>query len=96
MKIKASFLVVVVMFFSACAYANVRAPLDTNVSGTKLGSKVGYSSSQSVMHLVAWGDSGVEAAARDGGLTTVEHLDMQYFSILFGLYTKVTTIAYGD
>ncbi|HAR46383.1 MAG TPA: hypothetical protein DCS05_09515, partial [Nitrospiraceae bacterium] len=46
--------------------------------------------------LVAWGDAGTAAAARDGNITTVNHMDREAFSILFGLYTKTTTVVYGD
>jgi hypothetical protein len=45
---------------------------------------------------VAWGDAGTAKAAENGGLTTINHMDMQIFSILFGLYTRQKTIVYGD
>ena len=75
---------------------NVRAPLDTDVARTQLGSKVGKSTSQSIMWLFAWGDSGVEAAAAQGELETINHLDVEYFLVLFGVYAERTTVAYGD
>lgn len=81
---------------SGCAYSNVVMPLDTNTSKTKLGTKIGRSSAKSVLYLFAWGDAGVAKAAENGGLTTVNHLDRESFVVLFGLYTEVTTIAYGD
>lgn len=81
---------------TGCAYSKVTRPLDTDVWNTELGDKVGYSSAQSVLYLVAWGDAGTAAAAKNGGLSKVNHLDVQIFSVLFGLYTRVTTIAYGE
>jgi hypothetical protein len=79
-----------------CLYANVRMPLDDDVQQTQLGTKVGRSTAQSVLWLVAWGDAGTEAAAKQGGLTTINHLDAEYFNVLFGAYARRTTIAYGE
>jgi hypothetical protein len=77
-------------------YANIVFPLDSDVNETKLGTKVGTASSYSILWLVAWGDSGTAAAARNGKMTTVRHLDQELESVLFGAYTRATTIAYGD
>jgi NADH:ubiquinone oxidoreductase subunit H len=63
---------------------------------TVLGQKVGKAQSQSLMWLVAWGDAGTAAAAKDGSITTVNHMDQEVFSVLFGLYTKTTTVVYGE
>lgn len=86
-----------VMFtFSGCAYMNVKVPLDTDLNKTVLGSKTGKASSQSVMWLVAWGDSGTKAAAENGGIQVIHHMDERIESYLFGLYSKKTVIVYGD
>jgi hypothetical protein len=85
-----------ILFSTGCAYLNIRDTLDTDVSKTVLGAKQGKSSSHSVAWLVAWGDSGTHAAAENGGIKTINHLDVEYFSILFGLYSRRSTIAYGD
>jgi hypothetical protein len=89
-------LLLAILFLSGCVYVNIKAPLDRDVNRTELGSKVGTSSSQSVLWLFAWGDAGTEAAARNGGITTITHLDAAYRSYLFGLYSERVTIAYGD
>jgi hypothetical protein len=81
---------------SGCVYTSVKIPLDTNLEETKLGSKTGEATSQSVLWLVAWGDSGTQAAAQEGGITTLLHADQKLFTVLFGLYSKQTTIVYGD
>ena len=81
---------------TGCAFTDVKVPLDTNLDNTKLGDKVGESSSQSVLWLVSWGDSGIQAAAQDGGLTNITHADMKFFNVLFGLYVRETTVVYGD
>ena len=81
---------------SGCVYANVTSPLDIDMNETQLGDKTGESSSYSVLWLVAWGDSGSKAAAENGGLKTIKHADRRVFSILWGLYSRVTTVAYGE
>ncbi|HEX6885968.1 MAG TPA: TRL-like family protein [Planctomycetota bacterium] len=81
---------------SGCLFTDVKLPLDTNLEETKLGDKTGESSSQSVLWLVAWGDSGTQAAAQEGGIKTILHADQHVFSVLFGLYSRQTTIVYGE
>ena len=85
-----------VFFFSSCIYADTKMPLDTDVAVTRLGSKQGVSSIHSVLWLVAWGDGSTEAAAKNGGLSTINHLDLRYRQYLLGLYTRTDTIAYGE
>lgn len=79
-----------------CIYANVQTPYDLDLDRTVLGQKQGRSSAQSVLWLVAWGDGGTAAAAKDGGITTVNHMDREVLSVLFGLYMRTTTIVYGN
>ena len=89
-------LVALLVSFSSCAYSKIVVPMDRDVNKTDLGTKIGKASTHEVAYLVAWGDSGVAAAAKNGELTTVKHLDMEVFTVAFGLYSKVTTVAYGD
>jgi hypothetical protein len=49
-----------------------------------------------VLWLVSWGDAGVAAAAKNGGLTTMNHMDSENFQVLYGLYTQKTVVVYGD
>jgi hypothetical protein len=39
---------------------------------------------------------GIAAAARNGAITTVTHMDQEVVNIFFGIYTKTSTIVYGD
>lgn len=80
----------------SCVYSRVKIPLDVDLDRTELGAKTGEASSQSLLWLVAWGDSGMQAAAQNGGLETLNHADQKVFSILFGLYSRQTTVVYGD
>ena len=82
--------------FSGCAYVNVKTPYDTDLDKTVLGEKVGESSCHSVLWLVAWGDAGTAAAAKNGNITVIHHMDHQALCVLFGLYSRSTTIVYGD
>jgi hypothetical protein len=81
---------------SGCIYTRVRVPLDIDTSQTQLGNKIGRSHAYTIAWLVTWGDAGTAAAAKNGGIKTINHLDTEYFLIFFGLYARKTTIAYGD
>jgi len=88
--------VALVGMLQGCLFAHVQHPLDTNFEETRLGSKIGRASSHSILWLVAWGDAGTQAAAENGGLKVINHADTETTLILFGLYTEVTTVVYGD
>lgn len=81
---------------SGCMYSNIRFPLDEDLWKTELGSKVGVSSNYSILWLVAWGDAGVEKAAKNGDISVINHMDMGIESYVFGLYVRRDTIVYGD
>ncbi|MBL8696067.1 MAG: hypothetical protein JNJ88_18370 [Planctomycetes bacterium] len=79
-----------------CLFAHTRSPLDTNLDTTRLGPKRGTSSAHSLLWLVAWGDASSAAAAKDAGITTLNHMDSEQLFVFFGLYTSWTTIVYGE
>lgn len=81
---------------TSCVYVDIKVPLDTDVSSTVLGNKEGRSKARSLFWLVSWGDAGTAAAAKNGGITSISHLDARYHSVLFGLYAERETIAYGE
>ena len=89
-------ILIIFMVIQGCAYTRVQRPLDMNFDETVLGSKIGRSHSHSVLWLVAWGDAGTRAAAEQGEITVINHADMAVTVVLFGLYTRVSTIVYGD
>ncbi len=86
----------VLLAFSGCVYMDIKTPLDTDLDKTILGSKVGTASSQSVLWLFAWGDSGTKAASENGNITVINHMDKRIQCYLLGLYSKATVIVYGD
>ncbi len=97
MKKIVTFIVVFAILLSiGCVYSNVTTPFDTDLNKTSMGQKTGRASTYSVLWLFAWGDSGVAAAVRNGGITTVNHMDAQVTFVFFGLITRTTTIVYGD
>ncbi len=89
-------LALAVFFCTGCLYTNIRTPYDLDLDKTALGPSSGEANIHSVLWLISWGDAGVADAAMDGGLTQVNHMDMEFLNILFGLYTRTTTVVYGE
>jgi hypothetical protein len=69
--------------------------MDVDFEDTQLGSKVGKSSTTSILGLFAWGDASIAAAARDGGITRVRHADYEFLNVI-GIYMSFTTVVRGD
>ncbi len=96
--------VLVLLLFSGCAafavapvsgflYTDVQAPLTaTSNSGA---SKVGEAKCSSILGLVAQGDCSIDAAAKNGGITRVQHVDYKSTNIL-GIYATFTVFVYGE
>jgi len=84
------------LFSQGCLYTNINFPTDLDLNKTELGSKVGRASNTSVLWLFTWGNAGVHAAAQNGGLKVINHSDGELFSVFFGIYSKYTTVVYGD
>lgn len=75
-------------------YSSLKLPVAaTGASGTA--SKVGRAECTSLLSLVATGDASIEAAKRNGGITTVHHVDWEVENIL-GLFGKYTVTVYGE
>ena len=83
------------LLLPGCFYTNISVPLDTDLQETDLGDKVGRSEYQVVLGLFAWGDAGMQAAAEDGGITTLKHADLEIFSVLGFVYYRQRTDVYG-
>lgn len=89
-------LMILMLVTSGCVYMKVQRPHDKNYERTELGEKIGTSHLKSVLWLFAWGDAGTKAAADNGGITVIKHADVEYYVLLLGLYTRITTVVYGD
>ncbi len=76
-------------------YSEIRAPLDVDLNGTTLGSKVGRAQVESILGIVATGDCSIQAAAASAGIKTVNHVDYEYYNVL-GVIQRFVVIVYGD
>lgn len=81
---------------SGCVYSDVRVPMSSEFRNTRTVTRSGEATTRSVAWLVAWGDAGLQKAAANGQLTTLEYADRAFLNILFGLYMSNTTVVYGN
>lgn len=78
-------------------YTLIEAPMDLNSQGGKqIGPLKGEAVCKAIMGIWAVGDAGLEAAARNGGITRINHVDYRYRKVFYGFVTEFTTIAYGE
>ncbi len=71
-------------------YTDVSGPVTGTCAGT--GSKVGKATTTSYLGLWAEGDASIEAAKKNGGITTVSSVDVSVDSILGIVNTYTTTV----
>jgi len=64
--------------------------------GNEVGSKTGSAKRTSILGLVAFGDSSIATAARNGGINKIKTVNYELYNLLFGLYTKSGTIVTGE
>lgn len=84
------------LWLSGCVYSQVRLPMSSEFRNTKTVNKSGQATARSFCWMVAFGDAGLQAAAANGGLTTMEYADFETLYICAGLYVSRTTIIYGN
>jgi TRL-like protein family len=72
-----------------------QAPLDLDQDQTQLGTKRGTSDVKTILGVVSWGDGSTRKAAENGGIATIRSADYDFFTV-FGVYSRYTTIVYGD
>lgn len=65
------------------------------VTSNTLGTKVGTAKCNAVLGIAAYGDGGIEKAAKSAGITKISHVDAKNFNVL-GIYQSVTYIVYGE
>lgn len=73
-------------------YADVADPVAATSSS---GARVGEATSTSYLGVVALGDSSIEAAKRNGGISSVSSVDVKRKNIL-GIITSYTTVVRGN
>ena len=70
------------------------SPASFNVDNSVKAVKCGQATSKGIV-LYTSGDSSIKAAMDAGGITKIHHIDYKVFNI-FNLYTKATTIVWGE
>ena len=80
---------------TAFVFTSIAAPMDVQFDETATGTKRGEASTTNVLGLVSFGDASARAAAQQGGITVVKHADYEFLSVL-GIFSRFTTIVYGD
>ena len=77
----------------AAIYTDVTEGLTATSNST--GTKVGTASATGILGLVATGDASIQTAAHAGGIKKISHVDKHTTNIL-GIFTKFTTVVYGE
>ena len=72
---------------------SLKGPVAMGDSGVKP-EKTGTAEAEGIVFFAS-GDASIEAAMKAGDIKEVHHVDCEVFSIL-GIYTKWTTIVYGE
>ena len=76
---------------------DVRAPLSSNNQGIAVGgSKTGIAQVKQYIWIVSAGDCSIEAAAKDAGITKINYVDYEYFTVLSGIFSRFAIIVHGD
>jgi hypothetical protein len=75
-------------------YTGAGVPVTVDFNATDPGDRKGISKSESILGLVAWGDCGIQAAARDGGITEIRHMDAKLTNYL-GVYQSYELVVTG-
>lgn len=73
-------------------YNDQTAPL---FQGGRPGTKVGQASAHNILFLFGWGNSGLNRAMANGGITELRHTDYRFQNYMI-IYQKYTTIAHGE
>jgi len=66
------------------------AGFDSDASATK----VGRSESEGIL-IFATGDASIQAAAADGDISEIHHVDSEVLNVL-GIYSRYETVVYGE
>ena len=71
--------------------ANLAVATDTTAKCAKIGESI----ASGIMGFT-FGDASIDAAMKDGKIKRVHHVDHQFQQLLYMVYTKDTTIVYGE
>jgi hypothetical protein len=80
-------------------FTQVKSPLTVDYNQTQVGGSQGEAEAYYVglfyYSILAWGDSSVEAAAKNGGITKVEYADYEHLNVL-SIFKKTKVIVHGS
>jgi hypothetical protein len=77
-------------------FARLEAPISTNYdAGAVVTMKSGSATSESFLGWIALGDASLTSAAKNGGISKIHYADYKFENIL-GVYSKFTTVVYGE
>ena len=77
-------------------FSNFQAPVDVTFNDTVIGPKIGESGiTSAIFGLFSFGDASVYAAAIQGNITRIDHIEYAYTNIL-GIVTFYKTKVYGQ
>ncbi|MBR4516505.1 MAG: hypothetical protein IKO60_03830 [Bacteroidaceae bacterium] len=81
----------------ACAMASCTSVAPLTATSNNVGAKCGTATETRILGLFPFsGDHGINAAAKNGGIKKISHVDVEEFNILYLIYTKTTTKVYGE
>lgn len=80
------------MTVASCTSVAPMAATSNNV-----GAKCGTATETRILGIFPFaGDHGIDAAAKNGGIKKISHVDVETYNILGYIYTKKTTKVYGE
>ncbi len=79
--------------FAGIIYTNITTPV--TATGGDGATKVGTATAYNFLWLFTFGDAGINAAARNGNITKISHVDRNDFMLL-GLIGSTSTYVYGQ
>ena len=90
-------ILLLIVLLSGCV-ANIKTPMVALSIDyeSNMYPKVGFASCKQFVWVFMDGDCSLSAAMQDGGITKVHHIDTSVTVIVFGAYSRFTTVVYGE
>jgi hypothetical protein len=77
-------------------FADINGPISSNFdAGATVTMKKGTAMSEHILGLISTGDCSLSAAAANGNIRKIHYADYKFKNIL-GVYSKFTTVVYGE
>ncbi len=76
-------------------FTELKLPVQGVTDGDASYSKVGVATSESFLSMIAVGDSSIQTAVENGGISKIKYIDWSVKNIL-GIYGQYTVTVYGD